>query len=161
MAQVSIREIREADVDAVFELLRDLAHHVGEGEKFDSSREDVRRDAFGPERHYATLVAEIDGRVAGLVVWFFTYTTYSGKRCLFVNDLIVADWARGYALGRRLMARVAAIAREHACARVDLHVHVDNDARGFYERIGMAQSNEVPYVLTGEALQALAESGET
>ena len=152
-----MRDICEADVDFVFRLLRQLSHDVGASEEFDSVVEDVRRDALGPDPHYNTLVAEVDGRPAAIATWFFIYTTYKGKRCLHVNDLIVEDWARGHDLGRRLMARMSKIALAHDCARLDLHVHVDNAARGFYERIGMFQSDDLPYILRGPALGTLAE----
>ena len=156
MAEVIIRDIREADTEFAFKLLRDLAEHVGELEHFGSVMEDVRRDAFGPNRLYETLIAEVDDKNAGLIIWFFTYSTYVGKRCLFVNDIIVEPWARGLDVGRRLMARMATVAAENDCARIDLHVHVENAARGFYKRIGMEQSEEVPCILRGQAMQDLA-----
>ncbi len=156
MAGVVIRDIREEDTDFVFKLIGDLADHVGERKMFSLTLDDVRRDAFGPQRHFETLVAEADGRLAGISTWFYTYSTYVGKRCLFVNDLIVDQWARGYDVGRCLMARMATIAVANDCCRIDLHVHVENNARGFYKRIGMTENQEVPCMLRGDNLAAIA-----
>ena len=153
---VLLRAGREDDVSFIFRLLRMLAEEVGESEHFAADVADILRDAFGEAPHFETLIAEVEGRPAGLATFFLTYSTYKGRPCLYVNDLIVDPWARGLSLGRLLMARICRIADSRKCCRVELRVLRDNPSRSFYERIGMAPSGEVPYVIKDDDLERLA-----
>lgn len=160
MAAVEIRTTGEDDAPFMFEMLRGLAEHIGDLEHFTSTIEDVRRDGFGPQRHYDSLIAKLDGAPVGLATYFFTYSTHTGRPCLFVLDLIVRPDARGTRLGKALMGRLSAIAVERGCCRIDLNVHNANDASGFYQALGMADTGHTPYSLHGDALHRLA-IGET
>jgi GNAT superfamily N-acetyltransferase len=153
---ISLRPADRSDSDYIYRLLRALADELGEGEDFAAEKADVDRDLFGPEPHYKALIARLDERPAGLTTYYRTYSTYMGRPCLYVNDLIVEPWARGTRLGRIMMARLCRIAREWECCRVELKVLHDNPARAFYERIGMRASIEVPYLIKDTALEELA-----
>ena len=157
--KVRLRAARPQDAETIHLMLKALADHMGQGEKFAATVEDVRRDCFGPRPLYEALLAELDGCPAGLAVYFSTYSTFNGRPCLFVDSLYVHDEARGYDLGRRLMATVCARAVARGCCRVDLQVLHSNAARGFYENIGMRLTEELPYEITGRALQDLAALG--
>lgn len=156
MTAVTLREAREEDAETLFEMLRALAQDVGEAQEFVACLEDVRRDAFGPTARYETILAEADGAPVGLVAFFPTYSTYKGRPCLHVNDLYVAPEARTRGLARRLMARVCRLARERDCCRVELKVLDTNNARDFYESIGMGATAEVAYTIRDRALADLA-----
>ncbi len=158
MAEIDVRSAVENDAGFMFDMLRGLAVHVGELDHFSSTIEDVRRDGFGPGRHYDSLVATVDGVPSGLATYYFTYSTYTGRPCLFVLDLIVSAEARGLQLGKALMAHISTIAVERGCCRIDLQVHDTNNARGFYETLGMVESVQLPYSLDGDALTQLAGS---
>ena len=156
MVNVTIRPADESDAAFMLGMLQMLAEHVGEQHLMSATLDDIRRDGFGPDRHYDALVACADHRPVGLAVYFTTYSTYAGAPCLFVNDLIVDAQARGLNIGRRLMVELAGIAVQRKCCRLELHVHHGNEARGFYESIGMTVSDELPYVARGPALERLA-----
>jgi GNAT superfamily N-acetyltransferase len=156
MTGITLREAREADAQAVFAMLRALAEEVGEATAFVSTLEDVRRDGLGPEPRYETIVAELDGRPAGLMTFFATYSTHKGRPCLYVDNFYVAPEARGRGLARRLMARVCRLAETRDCCRVELKVRADNPAKGFYEAVGMHAIEEVPYTIRDQAMRDLA-----
>ena len=103
----------------------------------------------------------MDGKAAGFALWFYNFSTWEGRRGIYLEDIFVHDWARGLGLGERLMRRVARIAIDEGCARLDLSVLHWNPARGFYERLGMRHMEEwLPYQITGEALARLAQPSE-
>jgi GNAT superfamily N-acetyltransferase len=154
-----LRAARPEDAETIHLMMKALAEYMGHGEKFTSTVEDVRRDGFGRRPLYEALLAELDGQPAGIAVYFSTYSTFNGRPCLFIDSLYIEDEARGYDLGRRLMATVCARAVARGCCRVDLHVLHTNAARGFYENIGMRLTEELPYEITGRALQDLAALG--
>ncbi len=156
MTAVRLRQPRPDDLAFVFDCLRRLAHEVGEGDHFVSSLEDVRRDAFGERPHYEILIGEWQERPAGLVTFFPIYSTYKGRPALYVDNLFVHDWARRARLGRRLMARVCALAEERGCCRVELKMLSGNPAHHFYEALGMKESEERHYRIEGSALGRLA-----
>ncbi|MGI9414433.1 MAG: GNAT family N-acetyltransferase, partial [Hyphomicrobiales bacterium] len=89
MTSVAVRQAREDDAAFIFDMVRMLADHIGERHLLTATVEDIRRDGFGPDRHYDSLIALADDEPVGLAVYFSTYSTYSGAPCLFVNDLIV------------------------------------------------------------------------
>ena len=156
MSAVTLRPAGPDDAEAAFAMLCALAEAVGEAGAFAATVEDVRRDGFGPAPLYETLIAELDGGPVGLLTLFPTYSTYKGRPCLHVNDLYVAPEARGRGVARRLMARVCRLALERDCCRVELKVLENNEARDFYESIGMGATAEVAYTIRDRALSDLA-----
>ena len=155
MSAVTLRPAGESDAEAVFEMLRALAEASGDA-AFAAGIEDVRRDGFGPAPLYETLVAEAAGRPVGILTLFPTYSTFMGRPCLHVNDLYVAPEARQQGIARRLMARVCRLALERNCCRVELKVHHTNEARDFYETIGMGATADISYTIGEQALSDLA-----
>src|SRR5262249_45269297 len=104
------------------------------------------------------LIASVDGEAAGFALFFPDFSTWRGRPGLYLEDLYVRDWARGHGVGRRLMARLAAIALERDWSALRFSVLHWNPARGFYHRLGLAEREEWrPYGATGEALIRLAE----
>ena len=156
MTGITLRAAQAADAEAVFAMLRDLARDVGEADEFVSTLADVRRDGFGPNPRYETILAELDGRPAGFMTFFPTYSTHKGRPCLCVDNFYVVPEARDRHVARRLMARVCRLAAGRDCCRVELKVRADNPARGFYESIGMAMTEELPYTIRDQALRDLA-----
>ena len=156
MGELEIRPARLQDAAAMFEMMRGLAEYVGELEHFTACLKDVERDAFGDNRRYESLIGSLNAQPAALATYFFTYSTYTGRPCLFVLDLFVSEAARGRQMGRAMMRQLSRIALDNGCCRIDLHVHKHNPARDFYSAIGLAQSPERPYVLSGENLARLA-----
>ena len=76
---------------------------------------------------------------------------------MYLEDLYVAEAARGHGVGRRLMTRLAAIAVERGWGRIDFQVLDWNPARDFYHRLGMAHLSEwLRYGADIEALRRLA-----
>src|SRR5205823_12527308 len=110
-----------------------------------------------PERYFEALIASVDDRPAGIALFLPTYSTWRGKPGLYLEDIFVKEWARGLGIGRRLMARLAAIAVERGWERLDFSVLDWNPARGFYERLGARTLDEwMRYRAEGEALRRLA-----
>jgi len=159
---VTVRPATPADAATLVALVRELA--VYEREPLSSvkmTEADVLRDGFGPQRRFEALIAEADGRAAGFALFFHNYSTWEGRAGIYVEDIYVSEWARGLGVGRRLVAEVAAIARERGCPRVDLWVLHWNPARKFYERMGFADMSEwKPYRLSGEALAKVAAEAD-
>ena len=99
-----------------------------------------------------------DGEPAGAALFHSRFSTWLGRPGLYLEDLFVVEEARGNDVGRRLMARLAAIAVERGWGRIDFHVLDWNPARKFYHRLGMGHLGEwLRYGADEAALKRLAK----
>jgi GNAT superfamily N-acetyltransferase len=161
MAEIVIRDAVADDASAIHALVQGLAAFERAPDAVRATPDDFCREGFGERPSFRCLLAEVDGKAAGFALWFYNFSTWEGRRGIYLEDIFVHDWARGLGLGERLMRRLARIAIDEGCARLDLWVLHWNPARGFYERLGMRHMEEwLPYRVTGEALSRLAQSPE-
>ena len=158
MAGTTIRLAGADDAGLILELIHALAAFENESDKVEATVDDIRREGFGERPAFECLIAENDGRPAGFALFFHNFSTWTGKKGIYLEDLFVHDWARGRGVGEALLRRLAAIALERDCARLDLWVLEWNPARGFYERLCIAHMHEwLPYRCRGSDLQRLAK----
>ncbi len=118
-------------------LIRELANYEKAPEAVVASEADLRRHGFGPDPQFEAILAFLDGEPAGAALFHSRFSTWLGRPCMHLEDLYVTERARGRGVGRRLMARLAAIAVERQWGRIDFHVLDWNPARRFYHRLGM------------------------
>jgi GNAT superfamily N-acetyltransferase len=157
MAPITLRFAAAEDVPLLLQLIRELAVYERAPDAVVATEADLRKHGFGPERRFEALIACIDGEPAGFALFFPHFSTWRGRPGLYLEDLYVRDWARRLGVGRRLMARLAAIAIERDWPALHFAVLNWNPARGFYHRLGIeARSEWQPYGATDEALRRLA-----
>lgn len=152
-----IRLAQREDAAEIFRLIRELADFEGLAHEVKASESDILRDGFGEQPRFECLLAEQDGRAVGFALFFYNYSTFEGAAGLYLEDLFVTPELRGRGIGKALLARLATLAVERSCARLDLWVLHWNPARDFYHRLGIKHlSDWLPYRLTGEPLRQLA-----
>ena len=135
---VTIRKATPQDVDAVHAMIVAIARTTDHAHRVSSTPQDFLDHGFGPAPRFETMVAERGGTPVGLCLYFYTFSSWLGEPGLYVQDLYVADSARGSGIGRRLLGAVAAIGHENDATHLRLSVDVDNaDARAFYAALGM------------------------
>jgi GNAT superfamily N-acetyltransferase len=157
MSTPLIRFAAPEDVGLLLQLIRELAAYERAPDAVVATEDDLRRFGFGPERRFEALIAFIDDKPAGFALFFPDFSTWRGRPGLYLEDLYVKDWARRLGVGRRLIARLAAIAIERDWPALHLSVLNWNPARGFYHRLGISAREEwLPYGATGEPLRRLS-----
>ena len=157
MSAIALRFATAEDVGLLLELIRELAAYERAPEAVVASEDDLRRHGFGPEPRFEALLAFVDGEPAGFALFYPDFSTWLGRPGLFLEDLYVREWERRRGVGRRLMARLAALAIERDWPAMHFNVLDWNPARGFYGRLGIEHRNEwLPHSATGEALLLLA-----
>jgi GNAT superfamily N-acetyltransferase len=158
MSAITLRFATTEDVGLLLQLICELAAYEKAPRAVVASEDDLRRHGFGPERRFEALLAFIDGEPAGFALFYPDFSTWHGRPGLFLEDLFVRGWARRRGVGRRLMARLAAIAIDRDWSALHFNVLDWNPARGFYSRLGIeARSEWLPHGATGDALRRLAE----
>ena len=154
---VAIRFARPNDAGLVLRLIRELATYERAPEAVVATEADLLRHGFGPDPQFEALLAFVDREPAGMAVFHSRFSTWLGRPGIYLEDLYVVEAARGHGIGRRLMARLAAVAIERGWGRVDFHVLDWNPAREFYHRLGIAHLGEwLRYGADAAALRRLA-----
>jgi GNAT superfamily N-acetyltransferase len=157
MPNIAIRFATAQDVGLLLQMIRELAAYEKLAEEAVASEEDLLRYGFGRERRFEALIASLDGEPVGFALFLPDFSTFSGRPGLFLEDLYVREAARRHGVGRRLMARLAAIAVERGCPALDFNVLTWNPAQGFYRRLGFEPRAEwQPWGATGEVVYRLA-----
>jgi GNAT superfamily N-acetyltransferase len=147
------------DLSTIVRLVRQLAVYERLEHVMAATEEDFRRALFGPDRHADALIAFIDDMPVGFALYFCTFSTFLGKRGLYLEDIFVEPPYRGRGIGKALLRRLAAIAKEKDCGRMEWSVLTWNQPSiDFYHRLGAVTLEDWRvFRLTGDALQALAE----
>ena len=106
------------------------------------------------------LIGEIDGAPRGFALFFHNFSTFAGKPGIYLEDLFVDPDARGSGLGKALLARLAGLAMERGCARLEWSVLDWNEpAIAFYKSLGAKAMDEwTVNRVDGAALIALAHA---
>ncbi|MFO0831311.1 MAG: GNAT family N-acetyltransferase [Phycisphaerales bacterium] len=156
---IHVRPAAPPDVPLILALVRDLAEYEHSLDQVVATEENLREDLFGPRPICGAVVGEVDGVGQGFALYFFNYSTWVGRRGLYLEDLFVRPAARGKGLGRALFVRVAQIAVEHGCQRMDWAVlDWNTPAIEFYRGLGAAGLTEwTLFRLKGDQLHRLRE----
>jgi ribosomal protein S18 acetylase RimI-like enzyme len=160
LPELRIRPAFEDDIPAIHCLLAELANAIGLKNKFVSSEEDLRRYGFSPRPMFEVMLAEQGTHVAGLCLYFYTYSSWRGAPGVYVQDLVVDPGTRSTGVGRALLVVTARHARSRGATHLRLSVDAANTAAiRFYERLGMRQAgSERIYEASDEAFDALADA---
>lgn len=132
-----IREATPADVPDVLRLIRALATYEREPDAVVTTEADLQRWVFGADAVASVLVAEAEGRVVGIALWFRSFSTWTGQPGIYLEDLFVEPDARGSGLGKAMLVELARIAVDRGYARVEWAVLDWNQPSiDFYESLG-------------------------
>lgn len=155
----TIRSATPADAPQILALIRALAAYERAPDAVVATEEGLLRDGFGPQPYFFCLIAEHDGQTAGFALYFFNYSTWMGRPGIYLEDLFVQPELRGRGIGKALLARVAAIARDKGCQRLQWQVlDWNTPAIDFYRAMGGEFLDEWRNVrLDGEAIARLAD----
>jgi len=154
----TIRLAVREDSQQILAFVRALAAYEREPDAVTATEADILRDGFGPNPFFSCLIAEHNGRPAGFALYFFSYSTWLGRPGLYLEDIFVEPELRGLGIGKALLERVAAIAAEKHCPRLQWEVlDWNKPAIEFYRAMGAEFLDEWRNVrVTGEALRRLA-----
>lgn len=157
---IRVEPARESDVSLLRTLISALADYEKLTDLVVVTEADLREALFGARPAVEAAIAYAGTAPAGYAMWFTTFSSFLGKRGLYLEDVFVLPEWRGKGLGRALLAHLAQVGVERACGRIEWSV-LDWNAPsiGFYEAIG-ARPNAgwTTYRLTGESIERLAAS---
>ncbi len=158
---LTLRPATPSDVAQMLAFIVELAVYEREPDAVLATEADLLRDGFGPEPVFRCLMAEWEGAAAGFALYFYSYSTWMGHAGIYLEDLYVSPGFRGRGIGKALLSRVAAIAVEEGCPRLEWSVLDWNQPSiDFYHEMGAVMKSEWKGMrVSGEALVGLAGRG--
>ena len=160
-AQVRIASATESDVNVVMSLVKELAAYEKMSGDVVATEADIKRALFSNPPAAEALIARAGREVVGFALFFQSFSTFLGRRGLYLEDLFIRPAARGKGYGRRLLIELARIAVERGCGRVEWSVLDWNElAHASYRKVGARPMPEwTVWRLSGADLARLADTG--
>jgi GNAT superfamily N-acetyltransferase len=160
MPEFRIRAATPADVPRVLEFIKELAAYERLSHEVVADEGTIRAALFGPGANAEALIGELDGQPIAFAVYFHNFSTFLGRRGLYLEDLFVRPVHRGGGHGKAMLAHLAGLAVARGCGRFEWAVLDWNEpAIRFYEALGAKPNADwTVYRLDGAALAALAQA---
>jgi GNAT superfamily N-acetyltransferase len=157
----TIRPATPADVPLILGFVRDLAAFEREPDAVHATEAMLHEALFGDRPAAEAVLAEAEEGACGFALFFHSFSTWAGRRGLYLEDLYVTPAARGRGVGTALLRHLAALAVTRGCARFEWSVLDWNaDAIGFYRAMGATgMDGWTVQRVEGEALARLAGDG--
>ena len=158
ISDLVIRPATVADVPIILELIRELAMYERAPTEVTATEEELVDVLFGPRPAAEVLLAFEEETPVGFAVFFHNFSTWLGRPGLYLEDLFVRPEQRGKGYGRALLVRLAKIAHERGCGRMEWAVLDWNEpAIQFYKKLGAAPLDEwTVFRLTRDGIAKLA-----
>ena len=156
-----IRPATYADVATILRFIRELAAYEREPDAVEATDASLALALFGEHPAAEAVIAEHGGEPVGFALFFHNFSTWTGRRGLYLEDLYVTPDARGQGAGRALLVHLARLALDRGCGRFEWSVlDWNTPAIDFYRKIGAVPMKEWTIQrVTGDALVALAGRG--
>jgi GNAT superfamily N-acetyltransferase len=153
-----LRPATREDVPALLGLIRELADYEKLSHLVVNSEAQLEHELFGEGSRAEALVCRAGGEAVGMAIYFHNFSTFLGRKGLYLEDLYVQPAHRGRGYGKALLLALARIARQRNCGRFEWMVLDWNEPSiRFYESLGAVRMEEWRlFRVTGQALEDLA-----
>jgi GNAT superfamily N-acetyltransferase len=153
-----LRRARRGDESGILACIQALADYEREPDAVENTAEMIAETLFGDDPRAFAFVVERDGEIRAIAIWFLTYSTWTGRHGIWLEDLYVHERYRSHGYGVALLAALAAECVGNGYTRLEWTVLDWNEpAIGFYRALGAEAMEEwTTRRVTGESLRALA-----
>lgn len=154
-----IRQAVAADSSLIAQLIRELADYEKLSHAVDFSEAELQQHLFGPRPYAEALIAEDNGQGIGFALFFHNFSTFHGKPGIYLEDLFVRPAFRGQGHGKALLRRLAQLAVERGCCRLEWAVlDWNKPSIEFYDSLAAKPLDDwIIYRLMGDGLRDLAQ----
>ena len=133
---IKIREGKPEDVGTLLELIKELALYEKALNEVENTEAQLLADGFGNQPLYGFFLAEFEGKVVGMALYYYRYSTWKGKS-MYLEDLYVKEMYRKHKIGIHLFKAIAQKAQSEDCHRISWQVlDWNTPAINFYKKLG-------------------------
>ena len=159
---IEIRKAQPADAALIHNYITELAIYEKAEHEVVTTIAEIQQSLFAADTPAGALICEIDGQPAGYAIYFFSYSTWLGRKGMYLEDLYISPTHRGSGAGKKMLRHLARIACDADCGRLEWSVLDWNEpAIQFYLSIGASPQDEwVRYRMAGDILTAFAAGAE-
>ena len=159
MSEIQIRKATFEDAPLILHFVKELAVYEKAEAAVTATIEDIQDSIFSEDSNTHALICSINDQAVGFAVYFYNYSTWLGKKGLYLEDLYVSPKYRQSGIGKKLFKYIANIAVNNNCGRFEWSVlDWNKPAIEFYESFGAEPQTEwTVYRLSGKVLDELAK----
>jgi GNAT superfamily N-acetyltransferase len=156
-----IKSLEPSGVPVLLELIRELARFERLEHEVRATVGSLTESLFGPNPAAGALLAQVDGAPAGYGLYFFTFSSFVGRRGIWLEDVYVRPAFRRQGLGKALIKAVAKVGAEQNCGRFEwIALNWNSSALEFYRRLGAQTMGEwILLRMNSEGLRRVACEG--
>ncbi|MDP3652119.1 MAG: GNAT family N-acetyltransferase [Rhodoferax sp.] len=158
---IVIREAQPSDAALIHAFIVELAIYEKAEHEVVASAADIERSLFAADSPARALICTRDGQPVGYAVYFLSYSTWLGRKGMYLEDLYISPTYRGGGAGKRMLRHLARLAHDSGCGRLEWSVlDWNTPAIQFYQSLGASpQSEWVRYRMADETLKNFASEG--
>ncbi|MBU9727530.1 GNAT family N-acetyltransferase [Diplocloster modestus] len=151
-----IRKAGREDIPVVLELIKELAEYEKMSDDVVATPKLLEEWIFDKEKAHV-LLGEAEGEIVGMALYFYNFSTFLGRAGIYLEDLYVKPSMRGSGMGKALLTRLARIAVEEGCGRMEWScLNWNTPSIGFYKSLGAVPMDEwTVYRLAKDVLDEL------
>ncbi|MCH8550933.1 MAG: GNAT family N-acetyltransferase [Natronospirillum sp.] len=159
MSELTIVPARPDQVPVIMGFIRALAIYENAEDQVEATEEDIQQALFGEDATTHGVICFMGDQPVGFAIYFFNFSTWTGKRGIYLEDLFVDPEYRGHGAGKALLQYLAKLALDKDCRRFEWSVlDWNTPSIAFYESLGARPMSEwIGYRVDGEALERLAQ----
>lgn len=133
---IKIRPATEDDVQTILSFVFELAEFEGAADKVNTTAVGLHEILF--IRHGAdAVITELNDVPIGFAIWAYSFSTFTGKQTLYIDDIYVQEKNRGKGIGSKMFSYIAEVAAEKDCARIDWYcMETNTSGKEYYKKIG-------------------------
>lgn len=160
---LTLRPARPEDAGLVLQFIREIAAYEKLSGEVVATEQDIRTALSGEPARVEVLLADWEGRPAAFALFYHNFSTFTGRRGLYLEDLFVKPEFRGKGIGKRLLLELVELARERKCARMEwVALDWNQPAIDFYEQLGARKMSEwLLFRLSADQIETLANQRDS
>ncbi|MBX7065865.1 MAG: GNAT family N-acetyltransferase [Parachlamydiales bacterium] len=153
----TIRKAHPQDTSLILQMIRELADFEQLLDQVVADEKTLHESLFVDPKGPEVLIAEENGRAVGFVLFFHNFSTFLGRKGIYIEDLYVRPECRGKGYGELILKEICRLAKSRNCGRVEWWVLDWNErAVNFYKKIGAIPMSEwTVFRMTEESIDQL------
>ena len=158
-----ITPVKPTEIRELLQLIRELAKFEKLEHEVRATTASLRRALFGQRAVAGALLARSGGRAVGYALYFSTFSSFTGRQGVWLDDLYVCPEFRGSGIGRALIEAVARVAAKRKCGRFEwVALDWNQHALDFYKSLGAKTLDEWVLIrMDAPGLRKLAAGGRS